>query len=161
MTNGADIKNISVINAIKNLKSGLLIYQEENEVAMHLGAHRTPSQIQHPESLDIVRCTLTPQDFDFYETKKKTVISNPPLKPVAMYFDTACTGTRWIMLANINSYEFSLEILPGVFAVFCFTSTKRSFKSRYFGIFQLKERSKVRSQLVPLGGVLTLQQGLP
>ena len=94
-----------------------------------------------------------------------TVIIKPPLEPVVMYFDTTGNGTRWKMLANINSDEFSVEILPNVFAIFCFTGARRSFKNRYFGIFQLcqitEERSKVRGQLVSLGGVLTLQQGLP
>lgn len=94
-----------------------------------------------------------------------TVFTSPPLEPAAMYFDTTDNGTRWNILANISSEEFSVEILPGVFAIFCFTGARRSFRNQYFGIFQLNritgERSKVQGRLVLLGGVLTLQQEVP
>lgn len=148
------------------LSSDCVYSAPSSESLSPLGGHRSPSQIQqHPASLDFFGNTLTPLDFDFYEAKKMTVIIKPPLEPVVMYFDTTGNGTRWKMLANINSDEFSVEILPNVFAIFCFTGARRSFKNRYFGIFQLcqiiEERSKVRGQLVSLGGVLTLQQGLP
>lgn len=94
-----------------------------------------------------------------------TVLSSMPIEPAVMYFDTTDEGTRWKILANISSDEFSVEILPGVFAVFCFTGARRLFRNRYFGLFQLsritEERSKVQGRLVSLGGVLTLQQEVP
>ena len=107
---------------------------------------------------------LTPLDFIFDENKM-TVLSSMPLEPAVMYFDTTDKGTRWKILANISSDEFSVEILPGVFAVFFFTGARRMFRNQYFGLFQLsritEERSKVQGRLVSLGGVLTLQQEVP
>lgn len=58
---------------------------------------------------------LTPLDFIFDENKM-TVLSSMPLEPAVMYFDTTDKGTRWKILANISSDEFSVEILPGVIA---------------------------------------------
>lgn len=91
-----------------------------------------------------------------------TIYKFPPLEPAAMYFDTTACGSRWTLLANINSKEFSVEILPNTFAVFSFTGVQRLFRGQYFGLFQLSrisgERSKVQGLLVSLGGVLTLQQ---
>lgn len=91
-----------------------------------------------------------------------TIYKFPPLEPAAMYFDTTACGSRWTLLANINSKEFSVEILPNTFAVFSFTGVQRLFRNQHFGLFQLSrisgERSQVQGRLVSLEGVLTLQQ---
>ncbi len=126
---------------------------------------QAPSHLQHPASLDSQREDAHSAGFHFFDESKMTVLSSMPLEPAVMYFDTTDKGTRWKILANISSDEFSVEILPGVFAVFFFTGARRLFRNQYFGLFQLsritEERSKVQGRLVSLGGVLTLQQEVP
>lgn len=80
------------------------------------------------------------------------------LQPERMYFDLLNGISCWKIFTNIGRRQFSVELLPSVFATFESTGLKRMVKAHLVEEYQLGsvslEREKVQNQLVSLASVL-------